>query len=133
MVCPGRPLSAPPSVRGRVEECACVCLRVVGRGALSGQSHRLSWLSSSGLCCCRPRFPLADLPVQMADFLPEGGWTCHAFPDASRPQDNVICSLIQVAIVFPLKFIVERMLEIANEAEYADNWLFWRALPESRA
>lgn len=35
-------------------------------------------------------------------------------------MDSIICSLLLVAIMLPIKLIVMRLLVLANEAEYPD-------------
>lgn len=63
----------------------------------------------------------SDLPSQFAE-LPGLGladWQCMQFP-ADTPVDNIVCSLLLVALMLPIKLVVMRMMVLANEAEYPD-------------
>lgn len=45
------------------------------------------------------------------------GYACDAFPDPSSQRDNAICALLLVALMLPMRLIIVRMFEMANEAE----------------
>jgi hypothetical protein len=65
-----------------------------------------------------------ELPPQV---LPPGadvaGFTCHAFPDDDNPIDKFFVGLIFAATAIPLRYILQVMLEMSNEAEHAEAWV----------
>lgn len=68
------------------------------------------------------RIRVSDLASQFPDLpgLGLAGYECRQFPDGSNPLDNIVCSLLLVAIMLPIKLVIMRMMELANEAEYPD-------------
>ena len=80
----------------------------------------------------------ADLQAQFADFY-EGGlqcpdtpglarisdWKCRAFPDEESNRDAVLVGLIAAAVSLPLRYVLEVMLRLSNEAEHEHTWLFF--------
>lgn len=56
-----------------------------------------------------------DTPLPGVDIPPD--WQSDAFPDPDSPRDNAICSLLLVALMLPLRLVIVRMFEVANEAE----------------
>lgn len=94
--------------------------------------------AASGYSDAHENVPLkrpADLPKQFGGVPGSGmqGYVCRSFPNQESPTDRIICSLIQVAVLFPIKIIVERMFEVANRVEHPHHWLTWCAVKCKRA
>lgn len=98
-------------------------------GGSFGFSHK-GLISTRGLLSNDPAFPLSvpDLLEQFgsADLQDVSvSADCTAFPDPDSPRDNIVCSLLLVALMLPMRLIVVRMFEIANEAQIPEQWTFW--------
>ena len=73
----------------------------------------------------------ADLQAQFQELPPQvlppgadvAGFTCHAFPDDDNPVDKFFVGLIFAAVAIPLRYILQVMLEMSNEAEHAEAWV----------
>jgi hypothetical protein len=75
----------------------------------------------------------ADLQSQFAELppevLPEGAaelladWECHAFPDEENPIDSFFVGLIFAATAIPLRYILEVLLGMSNEADHSEAWV----------
>ena len=44
-------------------------------------------------------------------------YECHAFPDDAYPTDQVFTGLIAVAVALPIRHVLLRLFEVANEAD----------------
>lgn len=44
-------------------------------------------------------------------------YVCHAFPDDAYPTDQVFTGLIAVAVALPIRYVLLRLFEVANEAD----------------
>jgi hypothetical protein len=73
----------------------------------------------------------ADLQAQFAELPPEvlppgadvAGFECHAFPDEDNPIDSFFVGLIFAATAIPLRYILQVMLQMSNEAEFSESWV----------